>query len=410
MSSITKYKLKNGKELYRVQYTIGKDPITGKAKRTQKRGLKTQRDAKLFIAQQTIDIEHHGYIENRNIKFQQVYEYFIKSYKNTVKESTLNRVEGLFKYHILPKLGNKSIKKITIPMCQEMVNEWSVELVDFRKVTNYAGMVFKEARRQSIIYENPMELIIMPKDKSNRHKLSTDKFWDRDELNTFLKETSLVYSGKVDKAVALFRLLAFTGARKGELLALQIADFDYNDKTLLINKTVTRAIDNKQEIGTPKTISGYRTLFLDQYTADIMKDWIVNMKQEMSMLGFDTSSENQLIFPNEKNKLLSLMKPNKWMDHIIEMYNKDPNNDSKLKRITPHGIRHTWATIALESKRMTVKQIQVQLGDSDAAIVLNTYAHVTKQASVDTINCFTEYFNSEQSEPRSEPRGKNGKK
>jgi hypothetical protein len=111
MSSITKYKTKAGKTFYRVQYTIGVDPLTGKKKRTQKRGLKTQREAKLFLAKQMVDIDKHGFAENQKVKYQDVYDYFMKSYKSTVKESTLNRVQGLFKYHILPLLGNKSIKK-----------------------------------------------------------------------------------------------------------------------------------------------------------------------------------------------------------------------------------------------------------------------------------------------------------
>ena len=410
MSSITQYKTKSGKTFYRVQYTIGVDPLTGKQKRTQKRGLKTQRDAKLFLAKQMVEIDNHGFAENQNIKYQAVYDYFMKSYKNTVKESTLNRVEGLFKYHILPLLGNKSIKKITIPMCQEMVNKWATDLVDFRKVVNYAGKVFKEARRLRIIYDNPMELVIIPKDKAERHKLGDDKFWDKDELNLFLKKSYETYAGRNNKAVALFRLLAFTGARKGEILALQIADFDYNDKTILINKTVTRAIDNKQSIGTPKTISGYRTLGLDQTTANILNDWIDELHTSLKQSNINISDDEQLIFPNSKNKLLSLMKPNKWMGHIIDTYNKHCESDSKLKRITPHGIRHTWATIALESKNLTLKQVQSQLGDSDVNVILNTYVHVTKHATKETIDSFTSYLNSEKSEPQSEPRGNNAKK
>lgn len=392
MSSITQYKTKAGKTFYRVQYTIGVDPLTGKKKRTQKRGLKTQREAKLFLAKQMVDIDKHGFAENQKVKYQDVYDYFMKSYKSTVKESTLNRVQGLFKYHILPLLGNKSIKKITIPMCQEMVNKWSVDLVDFRKVVSYAGMVFKEAKRLRIIYDNPMELVVLPKDKAERHKLSDDKFWDRNELNLFLRKSYETYHGRNNKAVTLFRLLAFTGARKGEILALQISDFDYTDRTLLINKTVTRAIDNKQKIGTPKTIGGYRTLGLDKTTADMLNNWINELHRKLKFLGIETSDDEQLIFPNTKNKLLSLMKPNKWMQHIIDTCNKHLDSDSKLKRITPHGIRHTWATIALESKKMTLKQVQQQLGDSDINVVLNTYAHVTKQTSKETIDSFTAYL------------------
>jgi len=226
MSSITKYNLKDGQSLYRVQYTASIDPLTNKPQRKSKRGFKTQRAAKLWLAKRMVDIDNHGYAENENVKYSEIYEYFITQYKNTVKESTLNRVKGLFKHHIIPSLGNKPIKKITIPMCQKVVNEWSSELVDYRKVINYAGLVFKQARKLSIIYDNPMELVTIPKDDSSRHKKGIEKFWDKNELQTFLNQVNFEYAGINNEAVALFRLLSFTGARKAEILALQVSDFD----------------------------------------------------------------------------------------------------------------------------------------------------------------------------------------
>lgn len=75
------------------------------------------------------------------------------------------------------------------------------------------------------------------------------------------------------------------------------------------------------------------------------------MRKEMLVLGYNTSSRNQWIFPNESNHTLSLMKPNKWMDTVISSYNDNEKNNTKLKRITPHGMRHTFVTIAIESKK-----------------------------------------------------------
>ena len=391
MSSITKYELKSGKTLYRVQYTVGHDPLSGKPIRKSKRGFKKKTEAKLWLSKQIVEIDEHGYSEDKDVKYSKVYDYFLDSYKNTVRESTLNRVKGLFKYHILPVFGKKSIKDITLPMCQTAVNNWSKELVDFKKVANYAGLVFKTAMKLEIIYSNPMVLTTFPKDDPNRHKAENDKFWDKEELGTFLGQVNKYYSGKNKKAIALFRLMAFTGARKGELLALRINDFDYQECSIIINKTVTRAVDNKQVVGLPKTSKGNRKLYLDQDTANVLNDWIKELKLELSVLGFNHIRDNQLIFPNRDNRLLSLMRPNKWMDAVIDSYNKGKKGGSKLKRITPHGIRHTWATIALETNKLTVKQIQEQLGDSDASIVLNTYSHVTKQASKNTIQEFSQY-------------------
>lgn len=391
MSSITQYETKDGRKFWRCQYTVSTGPLTGKRKKRQKRGFKTRKECELYVARQLVDIDQHGYTENTDVTYQEVYSAFIESYKNTVKESTLNHVLGMFKIHILPALGKYKIKKITVPICQKIVNDWSKNFADFKKIKNYATLIFKEARRLSIIYENPMELVIMPKSDPNKHKSDDNKFWDKQELQTFLEQVNHYYAGRNEKAIAFFRLIAFTGARKAEILALQTKDFSYKDKTLLIDKTVTRDINNNQTIGTPKTVNGYRTLYLDQYTADILNHWISTMHKEMFKLGFNTGSSEQLIFPNTKNKILSLMKPNKWMDTVIDSYNSNPENKHKLKRITPHGIRHTWITIAIESNKLTIKQIQKQVGDSDVGTILNTYTHISKQATKETIDNFTNY-------------------
>jgi len=393
MSSITKYTTKEGKSFYRVQYNTVPDPLTGETKRTQKRGFKNQREAKLFLAKQMVNVDNHGFTENETMTYKEVYDYFIESYKNTVKEGTLNHVLGMFKIHILPALGKYKIKKITVPICQKIVNGWSKEFADYKKIKNYANLVFKEARRLSIIYENPMELIVMPKDNLEMHRSPDSKFWDKNELQLFLEQVNKYYDGKNEKAIALFRLIAFTGARKAEILALQVKNFNYKDKTIVIDKTVSRDINNVPIIGTPKTVNGYRTLYLDQNTADILNHWISTMHKEMLIIGYNTSSPTQLIFPSMNNGIMSLMKPNKWMETVIDNYNGDPAHKDKLKRITPHGLRHTWVTLAIESNTLTLKQIQKQAGDSDVSVILNTYSHVTKQATKETIDKFTSYVN-----------------
>jgi len=111
MSSITQYELADGSKMWRYQCTISKDPITGKKKRTTKRGFSTKKQAEIALSRVLTDIDKFGYQENQNVTYKEVYDYFIEAYTKTVKESTLNHVLGMFRIHILPVLGNKQIKK-----------------------------------------------------------------------------------------------------------------------------------------------------------------------------------------------------------------------------------------------------------------------------------------------------------
>jgi len=384
MAYIKQYETKSGTKLWMCQFSSGTDPLTGKVKRSTKRGFKTRRQAELAASRAMVNVDNYGYSEKQTTKFSEVYEYFIKSYKNTVKESTLNRVLGIFKHHILPIFGPREIKKITVPMCQEAVNKWSKELTSFDKIKDYASLVFKEAKRLKITYDNPMELIIMPHLNKDLVEQDNDNYWDKKQVQKFLKCLDLEYSGRNEKAVAFFRLALFTGARKGELLALTISDLDLKNNTLRINKTVSRSIDNTPIISTPKTKRSIRTIGLDKETSLIMKKWIIELRKEMFELGYNTDNSDQLLFPNTQNSLLSLTKANKWLDHICSKYD--------LKRITVHGLRHTTCSLLLEAGA-SIKEVQLQLGHSDASQILNVYWHMSKLSRKDTINKMANFVN-----------------
>src|SRR5699024_6044260 len=104
----------------------------------------------------------------------------------------------------------------------------------------YANLVFKEAIRLKIVYENPMDLIIVPKIKRSVGDEKLTNFWTKEEMAKFFKQLDATYSDHNQKAVAMFRVAFFTGMRKGELLALTIDDIDFKKQTLRINKTVSR--------------------------------------------------------------------------------------------------------------------------------------------------------------------------
>lgn len=74
-------------------------------------------------------------------------------------------------------------------------------------------------------------------------------------------------------------MLAFTGIRGGEALALDCeTDIDFNQQKLSISKTVTRTKDGF-EIGPPKTKSSYRTIRLDNKTCQIFKKSQLHQKE-----------------------------------------------------------------------------------------------------------------------------------
>jgi len=138
-----------------------------------------------------------------------------------------------------------------------------------------------------------------------------------------------------------------------------------------INKTV--AIDEHKNIiiQTPKTKASRRTISLDKGTLAILNDWKVQQRTEYLKLDYNTSSEEPYVFTTLKNTLYIPNTVNDWLRYILTKYN--------LPRITPHGFRHTHASLLLEAGE-SVKVIQQRLGHENSKVTLDIYAHITNNA------------------------------
>ena len=90
-----------------------------------------------------------------------------------------------------------------------------------------------------------------------------------------------------------FEILYWCGIREGELLALTPADFDFEKKTLRINKSYQR-LQGKDVITTPKTKKSNRVIQMPDFLCDEMQDYF---KQ---LYGLEPDSR---IFPLTKHTL-----------------------------------------------------------------------------------------------------------
>ncbi len=83
-----------------------------------------------------------------------------------------------------------------------------------KQIKSYTSKIFEFAVNMNFIERNPMSKVIMPKIK----KTASENFWSVSELQQFL---TIILENEPYKHYALFRLLAYSGLRKGELYALK---------------------------------------------------------------------------------------------------------------------------------------------------------------------------------------------
>lgn len=384
--NIKKYTKKDGSTAYMFNAYLGMDPLTGKKKRTTRRNFKTKAAAKKELKKIVYDASI-GKTKKKeiNLTFQQVYEEWFDTYKNTVQDSTWYKRQRMFETRLLPEFGKYKINMITTAKIQTALNKWFRETkYNYKPWFNYTNSIFKYAILQRYITDNPATRVIMPKHKEFEEELPN--FWSKDQLITFFR---YIDPNKDLEKYTLFRVLAFTGIRRGELLALQWNDFDSNKKILHINKTLSMGENSQVTVHAPKTRKGKRDIYLDNTTIKYLKRWRLKDRTKMLMQGMNIDEPEQLIFHTFDNKYKSFNTPRRWLVDILDKIHKD-NVD--LPDITLHGFRHTHAS-ALFSAGATVKEVQERLGHEDAQTTLNIYVHVTQQQDEEVAQKLVNYLN-----------------
>lgn len=374
MAVIQKYTKADGSKAYMFQAYLGIDPLTGKKKRTTRRGFKTQKEAKLALAQLQLEIESNSLFKQDYSTFKDVYELWFANYKHTVKESSVQRVRYLFNNQILPKFGHLRINKINTAICQKIVNEWNEENSPTR-LRSYTKKIFTYAISINLISSNPMDNILIPR-KTRHKKVEKENFLDRYQLKDFL---SLVKQQETLSIFTMFHVLAYTGLRKGELVALTWNDIDFTSQTISINKT-GYYLNGSPYITSTKTNKSTRKISVDNSTISILKQWKLEQKKLLLSRGIPIKSDKkQLIFSSNSNNLIH----NAFLNETLRKYPQ--------YNITPHGFRHTHASLLFEAGA-SIKQVQERLGHTNINTTLEIYTHVTKEAEKESAEKFLKYM------------------
>ncbi|MGE7942210.1 tyrosine-type recombinase/integrase [Lysinibacillus xylanilyticus] len=385
MVNIKSYKLKTDEIRYKFHIYIGTDPLTGKEKTTTRSGFKTKKEAKEAYYELQQEIKNGTFGKVSKDTYQEVYELWLEQYENTVEDSTLLKTKRIFINHILPNFGPYRIANIDAAICQKHVNQWAKKLKRFKMVKNYAALVMKYAMKHGIIDNNPFELIEMPIIKT---KISIDdddeefeNFYSREELVQFL--THLQEDPNIKKRT-VFRLLAFSGMRKGEIFALKWKDIDFDTFDVRITKAVKRG-EKGLYLGPTKN-GKPRTIKIDEETIEILKLWQSEQEKIFAEKGINTNKKQQLVFSNIYNVLQDPNKTVQWLSDFLEKHS--------LEHITTHGLRHTHCSLLFEAGA-SIKEVQYRLGHNDVKTTLEIYAHVTRKTKEGTINKFTSFLNNE---------------
>lgn len=383
MTYIKKYTKKDGSKAYMFKAYLGTDPVTGKQRRTTRRGFRTIKEAKTELSRLMLEVEKNGITVEKNYTFKDVFEMWLEIYQKGVQPSTLDRTMVLFNTHILPKLGDLRINKITPAYMQKQVNWYADKgtYKDYRLIVAYINRIFKYAINMNLCDSNPIDKVIIPARKNSKQKKL--KFYTKQQLHQFL---NTIQDENVESSdylrirdYALFRLLAFSGCRIGEVLALNWEDLNEKNGHLSISKTVTEAGHYYISL-TPKTKKSNREIVIDNGTIKALQNWHVIQMRYLLSHGF---SKPKYMFTSRINDFL--------VNSVFACRYKKYQKAANLPHISLHGLRHTHASLLFEAGA-TAKEVQERLGHTNISTTLNIYTHVTDETKNGTKDKLVNYL------------------
>lgn len=361
---------RDGNKYWKFSAYLGIDPNTGKEKRTSRSRFKTKTEAKLAYNRLITDFKDGKLTSDKSkvLTFKELYEEWLAHHRLEVKPSTVATNRRFVEGHVLPLLGSYKIDKITVPQCQKIVDNWQKKYKQSKYFRRVTAQILQYGVRMEYLHSNSMKNTVPPKLTENKKR----EFYTKEQLEVFFKclDDHIVNDGRTGlKLLAFFRIVAFTGLRKSEVLSLQWKDIDFKEATANIYKTLAIDESGKIIIQTPKTTTTIRKVKLDNKTLNILEQWKIDQLEWYEKLGIDTSRKNQFIFTNKKNNLYYPQVANDWLKMILDKYN--------LPKITVHGFRHTFASLLFQSG-LQPKSAQELLGHKDIKTTMNIYTHVTE--------------------------------
>jgi integrase len=214
-----------------------------------------------------------------------------------------------------------------------------------------------QAVRFRLVPTNVCDVVTPPKLTTPRPDV-----WTVSEAMAFLDMAA------TDSLSPLWHLLLLEGMRRGEGLGLRWQDVNWERGTAHIVQTVSPDISSRGEAviqARTKTKAGARTVKLSGATLAALKEHRTRWLERR--MAAETWADHDLVVCSSKGTPINPNNVTRSFDLIVRR--------AGLRRITPHGLRHTHATMLLR-QGVPAKIVSERLGHASIGITLDTYSHV----------------------------------
>lgn len=325
--------------------------------------------------------------KKENLTLKEWYHLWIEEYKSvTVKKGTLESYECMFQYYVGPRFGDRLLTEICGEEIQYFYNEMSrfgYSDATLALIHVLVGSMFKQAYRMGKIEKNPVEFITVPRGTMGKEPKA---------LSLVQQELLQQYAhGQEIEGIIVIALT--TGMRIGEITGLEWKNIDLKKKEISVCGTLKYTRTGVFFKDSPKTRSSKRII-------PMLPQAIQMFQRIRDVQYYEKTAEKEswkpikglenLIFLRRTGIPFTGQHIRQQLNHITDQINEE-HPEANIGHISPHVLRHTFATRALE-QGMTPKVVQEILGHSSITMTMDLYTHVLPQMRIEEIRKLEQCF------------------
>lgn len=266
-----------------------------------------------------------------------------KTADRRLKPTTLRNYQSIIDYHLFPAFGQLAVEELTT----EMVEAWKLALpmsntTKIQILTVLYG-VMERARKRYKLRANPVRDVEKP-----RREVAPGgelRFYEPEEV------FALVRAADGEQDTALYLAAAFTGLRRGELVALRWRNVDFPNSVIRVAASVTDGVVSSPKSGKVRSIP----------MAPEVAEALARLNQRE-----DWTADDDLVFPGITGGYLDASALYRRFIKACER--------AGLRRLRFHDLRHTFGTVMAANPRVDMRRLQEWMGHADISTTLR-YAH-----------------------------------
>jgi integrase len=272
-------------------------------------------------------------------------EQALNTYKANVKN--LDDAKSRINKHILSRIGNIPLKKVTAIQCQQILNEQSgMSHSHVTKLYQELQFIFSTALKNRLIAFDPTTDIIKPKGQKGRRRSLTER-----ETAHFLKVC------EEDDSFVLFELMYYCGCRPAEAIRAIGKDIQMEDGAPMLHIRGTKSDNSDRLVPIPAIL--YKKVRNTTPFAPIAPNKAYRAHSE--------SSYNRLVSSLKRAMNIS-MGCKLYRNELLPPY---PLADD----FVPYDLRHTYCT-NLAKAGVDIRVAKKLMGHSNISITADIYTHV----------------------------------